>query len=329
MRKALIIGIDDYEFLEPLSGCVNDAHSMRDMLATHDDGTSNFLAPNLMTSSPTSGLRRSEIKAAARELFSDPVEVALFYFAGHGHLEDTGGYICSTECESGDEGLPLADIVGMAAKSPALNKIVILDSCHGGVAGDRNDTDEAAELREGMTILTASSKNQLAFEVDGGGGGVFTSLLLDALGGAAANLVGDVTPGSVYAHIDQSLGTWGQRPLFKTNVRSFVSLRKAKAPIALAELKALSKHFPRSGFRLQLDPSFEPERSAEQLADETIPPPDPRNTAVFKVLQNYVRVNLVRPVGAEHMWHAAMGSKSCELTTLGRHYRNLVAQGLI
>jgi len=41
---------------------------------------------------------------------------------------------------------------------------------------------------------------------------------VDALGGAAANLVGDVTPGSVYAHIDQSLGPWAQRPVFKTNV---------------------------------------------------------------------------------------------------------------
>jgi len=37
-------------------------------------------------------------------------------------------------------------------------------------------------------------------------GGVFTGLLVDALSGGAANLVGDVTPGSVYAHIDQSLG---------------------------------------------------------------------------------------------------------------------------
>ena len=25
---------------------------------------------------------------------------------------------------------------------------------------------------------------------------------------------GDITPGSIYAHIDQSLGAWEQRPLF-------------------------------------------------------------------------------------------------------------------
>jgi hypothetical protein len=51
--------------------------------------------------------------------------------------------------------------------------------------------------------------------------------------------------------------------------------------------------------------------------------------AVFAVLQRYAKVNLVRPVGAPHMWHAAMESKSCELTVLGQHYRKLVADGLI
>jgi hypothetical protein len=34
-------------------------------------------------------------------------------------------------------------------------------------------------------------------------------------------------------------------------------------------------------------------------------------------------------VGAPHMWHAAMQSKSCQLTVLGEHYRKLVANGLL
>ncbi len=47
------------------------------------------------------------------------------------------------------------------------------------------------------------------------------------------------------------------------------------------------------------------------------------------VLQNLVKVNLVRPVDAPHMWHAAMWSRGCELTVLGQHYWNLVKQNLI
>lgn len=141
--------------------------------------------------------------------------------------------------------------------------------------------------------------------------------------------MGDVTPGAVYAHIDQSLGAWAQRPVFKTNVKTFVSLRRATPPISLVELRALATHFPTLGFDFKLDPTYEPERSEEQKKDPNIPRPDPNKTTVFRVLQNYVKVNLVRPVGAPHMWHAAMQSKSCELTVLGEHYRNLVAQELI
>lgn len=216
----------------------------------------------------------------------------------------------------------------LAGNSSAKNKIIILDSCHSGVAGN-NAGQHVAEIKEGMTILTASTAEQYAAEVPGGGAGVFTRLLVDALGGAAANLVGDVTPGSVYAHIDQALGPWVQRPMFKTNVKTFVSLRKATAPIALADLRALATHFPHLGYDFLLDPSYEPERTIEYKSLDAVPPPDPQKTAVFSVLQNYVKVNLVRPVGETHMWHAAMNSKSCELTVLGEHYRELAEKGLI
>ena len=330
MRKALIVGIDHYTHIGPLSGCVNDAHSVKSVLERHADGTINFATPRLMTgTSALDRVEKGDLKEAVRELFADDSEIALFYFAGHGYIEDTGGFLCSTETKSGYDGLSLFEVMTFASKSPARNKIIILDSCHSGIIGDRPNAQAFAEIKEGMTILTASTAEQYASEVLGGGAGVFTSLLVDALGGAAANLVGDVTPGGVYAHIDQSLGPWAQRPLFKTNVKTFVSLRKAASPIPLTDLQALATHFPYADHDFPLDPSYEPERSEEQKADENIPAPDPQKTAVFAVLQKYVKVNLVRPVGAPHMWHAAMQSKSCELTVLGQHYRQLVAQKLI
>jgi hypothetical protein len=214
-------------------------------------------------------------------------------------------------------------VLTLANQSKALNKVIVLDSCHSGIAGAQALAAQTAELSEGLTILTASTAEQYASEKVGSG--VFTTLFVDALNGAAANLVGDITPGSVYAHIDQSLGPWLQRPVFKTNVKSFVSLRKVQAPVTLTELQRLTEFFPDPGFEYKLDPSFEPERSP----GDGLPPPDPMNTAKFAVLQRYNRVNLVVPVGAPHMWHAAVGSKSCKLTVLGEHYRRLVAAGLI
>lgn len=330
MRKALIVGVDYYSHFTPLSGCVSDAHSVAAVLERHGDGRVNFADPKVLTGTgPTELVERAKLREAVRDLFTGDMDIALFYFAGHGHIEDTGGFLCASDCKTGDEGLSLSDVMTYARNSNAKNKIIILDSCHSGIVGERPGNQGNAEIIEGMTILTASTADQYAYEGANGAAGVFTNLLVDALGGAAANLVGDVTPGSCYAHIDQSLGPWAQRPVFKTNVKTFVSLREAAAPIPLADLQALSNFFPRPGFRFQLDPSYEPERPDAQRNDPDIPPPDPKKNSDFAILQRYVRVNLVRPVDAPHMWHAAMQSKSCELTVLGEHYRRLVERKML
>jgi hypothetical protein len=328
MRKALIVGIDHYDHIAQLSGAVNDAHSVKSVLERNADGTLNFATPRLMTGTgPAARITRTQLREAVDELFKDDADIALFYFAGHGYIDDTGGFLCASDCESGHDGLALHDVMTMANQSKARNKVVILDSCHGGVAGTDAVARQVAEISDGVTILTASTAEQYAKEAPGGGSGVFTNLLVDALSGAAANLVGAVTPGSVYAHIDQSLGNWAQRPVFKTNVKKFVSLRDTEAPIALGDLQKLTAFFELPTSQLALDPTYEPERSGNE--DAAVPLPDPVKTADFAVLQNLVKVNLVRPVGAPHMWHAAMQSLSCELTVLGQHYWKLVKQELI
>ncbi len=234
MRKALIVGIDHYDQIGSLRGAVNDAHSVKNVLNYHADGTINFVQPKLMiASNPDSGITRADLREAVEELFSEDSDVALFYFSGHGYIDATGGFLCASDCVSGSDGLALSEVMSFASQSRAKNKVILIDSCHAGVTGRSTASPQIAEIKEGVTILTASTADQYAMERDGAG--VFTSLLVDALNGAAANLVGDTTPGSVYAHIDQSLGAWAQRPVFKTNVKEFVSLRKAAAPIPLAD----------------------------------------------------------------------------------------------
>lgn len=326
MRKALVVGIDYYANIASLHGCVNDAHSVKRVLERNSDGTVNFDVKLFSGIGPNDVISRSDLKETVRELFAgDQTETALFYFAGHGYIEATGGYLLAGDCKTGDDGLPLSEVLTLANSSKSRNKIIVLDSCHSGIAGSQPSHPQNSDLTEGLTILTASTADQYATEVNGGG--VFTTLFVDALSGSAGNLVGDVTPGSVYAHIDQSLGSWEQRPVFKTNVKSFVSLRKVQPPISLADLRRITSLFPSPGFEFQLDPSFEPERASSSPAN--LPPPNPENTQKFALLQKYNRVNLVVPTDAPHMWHAAMGSKSCRLTVLGEHYRKLVERGRI
>lgn len=328
MRRALVVGIDVYSSVSSLYGCVNDSFAVKSMLERHADGSVNFGVKHLTASGPANGIERQELRDAIDALFAGDGEISILYFAGHGHIEATGGYLCSSDVRSGNDGVSLAEIMIMANKSRIQNRVIILDSCHSGVAGGAALQQQVAEISDGVTILSASTADQYATEENGAG--VFTTLLVDALGGAAANLVGDVTPGGVYAHVDQSLGPWAQRPVFKTNVKRFVSLRKVRPLLELADLRRISELFPTPGFRYQLDPTYEPERHSSWTSDpQGVPAPDPSHTAIFSALQKFNRVGLLVPEDAPHMWHAAMESKTVRLTALGEHYRSLTSKGLI
>ena len=324
MRRALVVGINYYEHGDSLHGCVDDAHAVKAVLERHADGSVNFGVQLFTGTGPTDTVTRPKLKDYIEKLFADDCEIALLYFAGHGYIESTGGYLLTCEAHRGDEGVSLSEILALANNSKARNKIIVLDSCHSGIAGNPPSLNANAVLAEGITILTASTAEQYATEEDGRG--VFTSLFVDALNGVAANLLGDVSPGGVYAYIDQSLGAWEQRPVFKTNVKSFVSLRKVQPNVQLSDLQRITEFFPEPGYNFQLDASFEPEMKGRS---EGMPDPDPENTRVFSILQKFNRVNLVVPVDAPHMWNAAMENKACRLTVLGEHYRRLVEKGRI
>lgn len=87
MRKALIVGIDYYDHIGPLSGCVKDAYAVKNVLERHADGTINFATPKLLIgTSASERIERTQLKEAVRELFTGDSEIVLFYFAGHGYI---------------------------------------------------------------------------------------------------------------------------------------------------------------------------------------------------------------------------------------------------
>jgi len=321
-KKALVVGIDYYKKCPPLRGCVNDAVSVNKILARNEDNSLNFTIQALCARDACSAITKKNLKDAVTELFKGDTDIALFYFSGHGYVENDIGYLITSEVETGDDGFSMDELLKIVNESKVKNKVIVLDCCHAGMAGTLAAVSNKSILSEGSTFLAASTKDESAKEK--GGHGIFTALFVDALGGAAANLVGDITPGSIYAHIDQALGPWDQSPVFKTNVKSFISLRKVNPPIELANLQKITALFPAPDYQFALDPSFEPEQTGRP---EGAIPPNPDNTKKFAVLQKYNRINLLVPVDAPHMWHAAIQSKSCKLTALGQYYWSLVAAG--
>lgn len=323
-RVALIAGINFYEHASKLSGCVDDAKAMKEVLAYHEDGKRNFQCHLYTASDEHSAVGRSTLKREIKKLFSADVSTVLFYFAGHGSLTELGGFLLASDSDGADEGISLHELLLLANKSPAKNKLIILDSCHSGVAGDDAHSGQVTAISSGVTVLTASGAKQ--YSKESGGGGVFTSLLVDALQGGAANLLGDVSPGAAYAHIDQSLGALMQRPVFKANVQEFLSLRRVAPPMPLQEIRQLTRHFMMPEDEYSVDPRYDDDPHGRP---EGAPPPDPECVRTFAVFRNYHRLHLLVPVGVRYMYEAAMQSKACRLTPLGRHYWRLVAEELI
>lgn len=318
MRKALVIGINDYPKAE-LFGCINDASAFGNTLETNGDGSPNFDV-RLLTNIKTKG----DLKGQIKELFTGDCETALFYFSGHGFFDEIGGGIIVTpDFKANDEGISMDEILNIANESKAQNRVIILDCCHSGSFGTpKLNGGRNSQIGEGVSILTASKADEVSVEVNGHG--VFTNLLLDAMQGGAADLRGHITPGSIYSYIDQALGPWDQRPVFKTNITRFTSLRTVSPQVSPEILRRLNQYFKSPEDHVQLDPSFEftNDPKIEHMFIE--PYVNEKNVSVFKDLQKLASVGLVVPVDEQHMYFAAIRSKSCKLTALGYHYWRLV-----
>ena len=175
------------------------------------------------------------------------------------------------------------------------------------------------------TKIAYFKEKALEYASEENGHGIFTSLLVEALYGGAMNLLGEVSPGSIYSYIDRSLGAWDeQRPLFKANISSFVSLRKNAPPIPIAELRQITEIFTSQYDEYPLDPTYEPDKHEADVKDV-----NKEHEAIFATLQRFVKLNLVIPVGEEHMYYAAIHHKSCKLTAQGQHYWQLVNKNTI
>lgn len=324
MKRALIIGIDNYPH-EPLIGCARDANRMASILEKHQNGDPNFDCKKIVD--PGSPITRAGLRKNIEDLFAFPAEVTLFYFAGHGTENNLGGYLVTPDAKEYDEGVSMQDVLFLANSSKGRigEVVIILDCCHSGWMGTlpaiQNDN---AMLREGISVLTASRASQRALERNGGG--IFTSLICEALNGGASDVIGNVTVASIYAYADQILGAWDQRPLFKSHVSRLLTLRKCKPLVDPALLRLLPTYFPSSNDEYPLDPSYEPDKSplGPEHQEHNL-----EHEKTFKHLQKYRDAQLLIPVDAEALYFAAIYSKACKLTALGQFYWNLAKRGKI
>lgn len=323
-KLAIVVGIDQYQSAVDLSGCVNDAKRLCQLLAENSDGSPNFDV-HLLTSETPDLVSTKTLLVEVSKMFERELEVALLYFAGHGYVDtitDEGYLVTHDAGGSYMWGIPVSSILKLANKSNADSKIVIFDCCHSGSMGQLIPTGisrEVAVLGSGVTIMTASKENEQAIEY--GAHGLFTTLLIDGLEGAAANIEGRITTSSLYSHIDQSLALYEQRPLYKANVQAFIKLRSVAEKVSRNILRKLFDDYFRDGpdTLFKLGPDNEPDRGEYADKYEHISVNEERVKA-YRDLQTCSKQGLVVPVDAPFMWHASMLETGCKLTALGRYY---------
>ena len=317
MKRALLIGLDHYDNFESLDGCVNDVNALTPLLARNEDDS-----PNFQCQSQTTALERVDrrtLLTAIDALLAPGADVALLYFAGHGAESRNDVVLVAQDGDSRDPGLALSEIMGKVQSSLVREVLIMLDCCFSGGAGGAPQLGAAISvLRPGLSILSASRADQPSAET-AAGRGLFSTYLCGALEGGAADVLGKVTVASLYAYLSESFGPWDQRPTFKANIERLHELRLCSPAVPLGDLRRLSQVFDREDAELPLDPSYEP----------TEQPRDTDHEAVFAILQRCRAAKLVEPVGAEHLYFAAMQNRACRLTPLGRHYWRMTKQGRV
>jgi hypothetical protein len=321
-RRALLIGIDDYDNISSLRGCVNDAREMSTVLERNEDGSRNYDC-RVLTSPGPRPITRRLLREQWAELFENFDGDVLFYFSGHGTPTNVGGYLVTQDGEQGDPGLAMNDLLTLANRSRAKSILLILDCCFSGDLGNPpnlqgdGSIENQAQLKEGLTILAASRPTQTASEISGHG--VFTNLVLGALRGGASDVRGFISAASVYAYVEQALGAWDQRPVYKSHADRLPPIRRCKAWVEDALLRELTTIFETPDSIFLMDPSFE---YTEAMAK-------PENVELFnkfKVLRN---ARLLTTQDNKDLYFVALESKGVQLTPLGQFYWELVNLGRI
>lgn len=317
-KRALVVGINSYDTMPNLTCCVDDAAAIAARLEKNANGSKNYDV--LRVTSDRKRVTEDVLRDSVSRLFADfRGGDALFYFSGHGLATDEGGYLVTQDAKDDDHGYPMQELLDAANDSGVGSILLILDCCHSGSLGNTGGApgEQLATLREGVTILAASTASQTSQE--GLEHSLFTELVLSALDGGAADVRGEVSAAAVYGYVEQALGAWQQRPMYKSHARRLKPIRLCEPAVPDDILLKLPELFRSPTRKLAMDPTFE----------HTVENHDPENVRkfdMFKVLRN---AHLLTAEDGLDLYYAALGSKSVELTPLGRFYWQLAKDGRI
>src|SRR5215212_4123429 len=257
-RRAMVVGISDYDILPSLNFCENDGHGMNSTLASLDYKIADGHA---VIGTVTGDKMRDKVIDFFLDADVNPSDLLLFYYSGHG-IPDIDGDVYLAASDTDPEvpsrrGFSLQDLSRMTEKCVARKIVLILDCCFSGAARieGKGLDDAAAKLArtafsssgtgEGRYILASSLPLQQAFDLKDSNYSIFTYYVLAGLKGSASSVDegGYVTVNTLFRFVYDSMLNlpWKSR----SRQVPVIKIEKARGEVILAHHQALSV---RAGF---------------------------------------------------------------------------------
>lgn len=208
-RKALVVGISRYEELQDLVPCESDAVKMCTLLRNSGYCLFDF-NDHLIGSVSFFDLRSSIVNFFTTDV--GPEDTLIFYFSGHGLIDQTGRHYLSTSQVCPEKpyshGYPLEELLQMAKASISRRIIIMLDCCYSGGIIANEDMIKSyhtkifgvlPNLNSKVCVLASSQAYQLSYIMNSENS-LFTSFLLKGIAGDpdAVDEDGKVTPASLF-----------------------------------------------------------------------------------------------------------------------------------
>jgi len=213
-RYALVIGINEYEYLGKLQCCRQDAEELARVLVERAGFDPDYVClmadverPRPFQPTYANLLRRfKQFTSLPRE-----GDTLLVFFAGHGLTVDKKAYLMPVNGSDEHTGIAISWLRQRIEACKASRKILILDACHSGQAARGTLGIVPSAARGAATlVMTSCDAREISYPEDGHG--VFTAGLLKGLSGAAdADEDGEITGAELYACIRDHVEEWSIR----------------------------------------------------------------------------------------------------------------------
>ena len=199
VKRALLVGVDDYAEFADLKYAVADVEAIRERLIGLGFKPENIVelkSTNPANLRPSQRYIRRQVDALLKA--AGPNDLLFLHFSGHGFQTDgVVRFAPDDAVATGDENvldpettISLTEIIERLKTSEAKFKWLIVDACRENPTGTRSAAANARALKnidpnKGVLVLQSCAEGELSFEDADAGRGLFTGRLLEAFDGKA------------------------------------------------------------------------------------------------------------------------------------------------